>query len=222
MYESLASRAQSLHQRILAIGWGPIDQSTGSPNYRVKWYPEASAHAGTLDPEEAVDAANLAVETLRDVFRVDDPRDLNISSDHGEVIPFEADGVLDGAPAMDGAPSDGLGLSYFSTADPLTLAERRALAVAVDFDLEQAGVSVRSKWKEGGFTNRLVAVSEAVQVTYKTPHGVMKERLLTSADLQLGVSEKVWLANCADTLIGSDPASDLFPDLYCARAKLLA
>jgi hypothetical protein len=102
------------------------------------------------------------------------------------------------------------------------LAERRALAVAVDFDLEQAGVSVRSKWKEGGFTNRLEAVTEIVQFTHKTPHSVMKERLLTSADLRLDVSEKVWLAKCAEVLIASDPASDLFPDLYCARAKLLA
>src|SRR5947209_4952083 len=62
-YESLAFRAHHLDEEIRAVGWGPIDAATGSPNYRAKWYPDSAFVAVGLDPADALDAANMTVKT---------------------------------------------------------------------------------------------------------------------------------------------------------------
>jgi hypothetical protein len=85
MMDGLAPRATVLDERIRAVGWGPIDPLTESPNYRAQWYADASSAASPFDRRDALDAATLTVETFRQVFEVDDPSVLTISNGEGEI-----------------------------------------------------------------------------------------------------------------------------------------
>ncbi|MGY1730258.1 TY-Chap domain-containing protein [Geodermatophilus sp. SYSU D01045] len=81
LFDDLAPRAAVLDERIHAVGWDPIDPHGGSPNYSVTWYPGAGTPVGAVDPDDARDAAALAVDTFRRVFDVADPRRLHLPDD---------------------------------------------------------------------------------------------------------------------------------------------
>ena len=66
---------------IQKVGWGP--KSSGSPNFRAQWFPTyvpdpTPGAPWTPDLDDAVDAADLTVRTLREVFGVRDPGDVNL------------------------------------------------------------------------------------------------------------------------------------------------
>ena len=67
-------------ERILAAGWGAKDDGI-SRNFRVLWFPSdlpRPEESWAPDLEDALDAADLACHTLRDVFGVEDPRQLDV------------------------------------------------------------------------------------------------------------------------------------------------
>ncbi|MGY1668594.1 DUF6221 family protein [Geodermatophilus sp. SYSU D00696] len=84
MVERLQPRAQLLDQHIVALGWNPIDPSSGSPNYSATWSLDPQATTGAFDLSDAVDAVDLAVTTLRIVLGARDPRMLVVLNDQGE------------------------------------------------------------------------------------------------------------------------------------------
>jgi hypothetical protein len=68
-------------ERILGAGWGAQDVGI-SPNFRVLWFPTCvptpDGPPWTPPLDDAIDAADLACRTLRDVFGVEDPRQLDV------------------------------------------------------------------------------------------------------------------------------------------------
>jgi hypothetical protein len=75
--------ASLLEQRILQVGWGPKSAGSGSPNFRAQWFPDyvpdpTPESPWTPDLDDAVDAADLTVRTLREVFGVRDPGDVGL------------------------------------------------------------------------------------------------------------------------------------------------
>jgi hypothetical protein len=68
---------------IQKVGWGPKSPGSGSPNFRAQWFPtyvpEPTPEAPwTPDLDDALDAADLTVRTLREVFGVLDPGDVSL------------------------------------------------------------------------------------------------------------------------------------------------
>ncbi len=203
-------RKGQLQELIDDRGWGP-----GDHNPRLEWHDDPErVEANGLSVADAVDASTLAMVTIREVFAVDHPNDLDITEDTGEVAEDEAHHTSS-APAREE-------VIHIDVSEPLTVGERRALTAAVDFNLEKVGERVRTNWGKGDFTSRLEAVAEGASVTIKTPHAVMQEKLLTETRLHLSVSEKAWLATCVESLLTSGTSSALVRDLYSAHAKLLA
>jgi hypothetical protein len=77
------SPSPALVRAILEAGWGPKDGAGSSPNFRAQWFPASIAvptpeSPWTPDLDDAVDAADLAVRTLREVFQVSEPRDVGV------------------------------------------------------------------------------------------------------------------------------------------------
>ncbi len=75
--------APQLQERILAFGWEPKEDGSGSPNFRAQWFPTyvpdpTPESPWTPDRDDAVDAADLTVRTLREVFGVQDPGDVGL------------------------------------------------------------------------------------------------------------------------------------------------
>ena len=75
--------APEMEQRILQVGWGPKSAGSGSPNFRAQWFPDyvpepTSESPWTPDLDDAVDAADLTVRTLREVFGIGDPGDIGL------------------------------------------------------------------------------------------------------------------------------------------------
>lgn len=73
----------ALLRAIPEAGWGPKDEAGSSPNFRVQWFPTSIVlptpeSSWTPDLEDAIDAADLAVRTLREIFGVREPGDVDV------------------------------------------------------------------------------------------------------------------------------------------------
>jgi hypothetical protein len=70
--------SDALREQIRQVGWGPVEEDSNSPNFRAIWFPlyvpvPTPESPWTPDLEDAVDAADLALRTLREIFGITDP-----------------------------------------------------------------------------------------------------------------------------------------------------
>jgi hypothetical protein len=80
---SADAQAAVVAKRIVEAGWGPKEEGGSSPNFQVKWFPKyipvpTPDAPWTPDLDDAVDAADLTVRTLREIFGVVDPRGMEV------------------------------------------------------------------------------------------------------------------------------------------------